>query len=117
MTLFDLTGKTALVTGARRGIGAGMALALARAGADIIGASASMAADGGEVGAQIRQGGIDQFYGIQRAERRLLGNLPAEQSPYVAARLSTGASSVMPIDRLGTMVRLSVAATVMPMLK
>ncbi|MFC3527380.1 SDR family oxidoreductase [Paracoccus mangrovi] len=54
MTLFDLTGKTALVTGARRGIGAGMALALARAGADIIGASASMAADGGEVGAQIR---------------------------------------------------------------
>ena len=38
--LFDLSGKTALVTGARRGIGAGMALALAEAGADIIGASA-----------------------------------------------------------------------------
>jgi 2-deoxy-D-gluconate 3-dehydrogenase len=52
--LFDLTGKTALVTGARRGIGAGMALALAEAGADIIGASASMEADGGEVGAKIR---------------------------------------------------------------
>lgn len=54
MTRFDLTGKTALVTGARRGIGAGMALALAEAGADIIGASASMEADGGEVGAKIR---------------------------------------------------------------
>lgn len=54
MSLFDLTGKTALVTGARRGIGAGMALALAGAGADIIGVSASMEADGGEVGAQIR---------------------------------------------------------------
>ncbi|MES2815813.1 MAG: SDR family oxidoreductase [Pseudomonadota bacterium] len=54
MSLFDLTGKTALVTGARRGIGAGMALALAAAGADIIGASASMEADGGEVGRQVR---------------------------------------------------------------
>lgn len=54
MTRFDLSGKTALVTGARRGIGAGMAIALAEAGAHIIGASASMAADGGEVGAKIR---------------------------------------------------------------
>lgn len=34
-TLFDLSGKVALVTGARTGLGQGMALALARAGADI----------------------------------------------------------------------------------
>ncbi|MCY1739881.1 2-dehydro-3-deoxy-D-gluconate 5-dehydrogenase KduD [Ensifer sp. SL37] len=33
--LFDLAGKTALVTGARTGLGQGMALALARAGANI----------------------------------------------------------------------------------
>lgn len=54
MSLFDLSGKTALVTGARRGIGAGMALALAKAGADVIGVSAQMDADGGDVGARIR---------------------------------------------------------------
>jgi 2-deoxy-D-gluconate 3-dehydrogenase len=41
---FDLTGKTALVTGAKRGIGRGMAVALAEAGADIIGVSASLEA-------------------------------------------------------------------------
>jgi 2-deoxy-D-gluconate 3-dehydrogenase len=35
-TLFDLSGKVALVTGARTGLGQGMALALARAGADIV---------------------------------------------------------------------------------
>jgi 2-deoxy-D-gluconate 3-dehydrogenase len=40
--LFSLEGKTALVTGAKRGIGKGMALALAEAGADIIGVSATL---------------------------------------------------------------------------
>lgn len=34
--MFDLTGKLALVTGSSRGIGKGIALALARAGADVI---------------------------------------------------------------------------------
>jgi 2-deoxy-D-gluconate 3-dehydrogenase len=40
--LFDLTGKTALVTGCNRGIGKAMAIALAEAGADILGVSSSI---------------------------------------------------------------------------
>jgi 2-deoxy-D-gluconate 3-dehydrogenase len=50
---FQLDGKTALVTGARRGIGLAMATALAEAGADIVGVSAAMEAEGSEVGAKI----------------------------------------------------------------
>ncbi|MDQ1130299.1 SDR family oxidoreductase [Microbacterium sp. SORGH_AS_0888] len=47
--LFDLTGTTAVVTGARRGIGFAMAVALAEAGADIVGVSSSQTAEGSEI--------------------------------------------------------------------
>ena len=42
LDLFKLEGKTALVTGCRRGIGRGFAQALAEAGADIVGVSATL---------------------------------------------------------------------------
>lgn len=46
---FDLTGKTAVVTGCKRGIGMGMAKGLAEAGADIIGISATLEKEGSEI--------------------------------------------------------------------
>jgi 2-deoxy-D-gluconate 3-dehydrogenase len=46
---FSLAGKTALVTGCKRGIGKGMAIALAEAGADIIGVSATLESEGSAV--------------------------------------------------------------------
>lgn len=46
---FDLSGKTALVTGCKRGIGKAMAIGLAEAGADIVGVSASLEASGSAV--------------------------------------------------------------------
>jgi 2-deoxy-D-gluconate 3-dehydrogenase len=45
LDLFKLDGKTALVTGAKRGIGKAMSVALAEAGADIIGVSKTLEAD------------------------------------------------------------------------
>ena len=52
--LFDLTGKIALVTGCRRGIGKGMALGLAQAGADIIGVSAQLEKTGSKVANEVQ---------------------------------------------------------------
>ncbi|NND05621.1 MAG: SDR family oxidoreductase [Saprospiraceae bacterium] len=46
---FSLQGKTALVTGCKRGIGKAMAIGLAEAGADIIGVSASLEESGSEI--------------------------------------------------------------------
>jgi 2-deoxy-D-gluconate 3-dehydrogenase len=47
--LFDLYGRTAIVTGAKRGIGFAMADALAAAGANIIGVSATLESSGSAI--------------------------------------------------------------------
>lgn len=57
LNTFSLAGKTALVTGCKRGIGKGMAIALAEAGADIIGVSASLSSEGSDVGAAVEAHG------------------------------------------------------------
>jgi 2-deoxy-D-gluconate 3-dehydrogenase len=49
LDLFSLTGKSALVTGCKRGIGKSMAVGLAEAGADIVGVSASLESTGSDV--------------------------------------------------------------------
>ena len=55
MKLFDLTGKTAIVTGCKRGIGMGMAIGLAEAGADIIGVSATLEKEGSAIEKAVRK--------------------------------------------------------------
>ncbi|MCG7206704.1 SDR family oxidoreductase [Streptomyces arenae] len=57
MSAFDLTGKLAVVTGARRGIGQAMARALAQAGADIIGVSAHLEESGSQVEKEVLAAG------------------------------------------------------------
>ncbi|WP_290478505.1 MULTISPECIES: SDR family NAD(P)-dependent oxidoreductase [unclassified Leeuwenhoekiella] len=49
MSLFSLEGKVALVTGCKRGIGFAMAEALAEAGAEVIGVSASLETSGSAI--------------------------------------------------------------------
>lgn len=51
--LFDLSGQLALVTGCKRGVGKAMAIALAKAGADIIGVSLSLESSGSEIEQEI----------------------------------------------------------------
>ena len=54
---FDLSGQTALVTGVSRGIGMAIAESLAEAGADVIGASASLEDSGSVVETRVRRSG------------------------------------------------------------
>ena len=60
---FKLNGKTALVTGARRGIGKAMAVALAEAGADIVATSAAMEARDSAVAKEVAARGR-KFWGF-----------------------------------------------------
>jgi len=67
---FSLEGKVALVTGAKRGIGAGIAVALAEAGAEVIGVSASLETSGSETARRVADvGGTFSAYACDFADR------------------------------------------------
>ena len=73
--LFNLTGKTALVTGCNKGIGKSMAIGLAEAGADIIGVSANMPLSGSEIeNAVVSLGRLFKPYQSDFSDRESLKN-------------------------------------------
>ncbi|MDQ8747961.1 SDR family NAD(P)-dependent oxidoreductase [Elizabethkingia miricola] len=67
--LFDLSGKTALVTGGNKGIGRGMAIGLAQTGADIIIASRSIEANS-EIEQEVKKLGRNFHFYKMDAENR-----------------------------------------------
>ncbi|MGH9404323.1 MAG: SDR family oxidoreductase [Terriglobia bacterium] len=70
---FKLEGKTALVTGCRRGIGMSAAIALAEAGAEIIGLSRSLEARGSAIEQEVRaRGRTFAGYACDLADRKAL---------------------------------------------
>ena len=78
-SLFDLTGRVALVTGCKRGIGLAMAVALAEAGADIIGVSASLEAQGSAVAQDVLKTGRSfRAYQCDLSSRAALYNFLTE---------------------------------------
>ncbi|MBW2961780.1 SDR family NAD(P)-dependent oxidoreductase [Mesonia aestuariivivens] len=73
MSLFSLEGKTALVTGCKRGIGFAMAEALAEAGANILGVSASLELQDSKIEKRIKEIGRDfKAYQCDFSDRKSL---------------------------------------------
>jgi len=78
-TPFDLTGRTAVVTGAKRGIGLTIADALAHAGADIVGVSASLELEDSVVQRSVESAGRDfTAYQVDFADRGAVIELGAQ---------------------------------------
>jgi 2-deoxy-D-gluconate 3-dehydrogenase len=83
---FSLAGRLAVVTGARRGIGLAVAEALAAAGADVVGVSASLEDAGGEARERVEAHGR-RFWGVRAdlgdrdAVRALIARLEELERP------------------------------------
>lgn len=76
---FSLEGKTALVTGCKRGIGKAMAIGLAEAGANIIGVSASLEKEGSSVEKAVKAVGKNfSAYQCDFSDRKALYKFIAE---------------------------------------
>jgi 2-dehydro-3-deoxy-D-gluconate 5-dehydrogenase len=83
---FDLTGQLAVVTGARRGIGLAMTLALAAAGADIVAVGSSPEPAGGEIESLVSAHGrtcrtLHADFADRAAVTRLAAQLDALERP------------------------------------
>jgi 2-deoxy-D-gluconate 3-dehydrogenase len=101
--LFDLSGKVAVVTGVRRGIGLAIAEYLAAAGADIIGVSAQLELDGSAAQRLIESQGRT-FEAIQTDLS------DADQLRDLAANLSTRSRPIdILVNNAGTIVRSAAA--------
>jgi 2-dehydro-3-deoxy-D-gluconate 5-dehydrogenase len=96
---FKLDGKTALVTGARRGIGKAMAIALAEAGANIIAVSATLEAEGSEIEKEIwARGRGFRGYACDFADRKAVYGL-------VEAVRAEGTPVDILVNNAGTIMR------------
>jgi len=81
MTGFDLTGRLAVVTGAKRGIGFAIAEALAAAGADIVGVSATLDPTESAIGDRVRSLGRSfEGHRVDFADRAQVTEFVAELS-------------------------------------
>jgi 2-dehydro-3-deoxy-D-gluconate 5-dehydrogenase len=97
--MFDLSGKVALVTGCRRGIGLAMAEALALAGADIVGTS--LALPDGDSEARTRVEAAGRSFIPYRADL----SDPGGAAELVAALASDGHSIDVLVNNAGTIAR------------
>lgn len=98
-SLFDLSGKTALVTGCNKGIGKAMAIGLAEAGADIIGVSGSLELSGSDIEKQVQA--------VGRKFRAYAANLSDREALYAFIQKLQAENPVIDIlvNNAGTIMR------------
>lgn len=96
LDLFKLDGKTALVTGAKRGIGKAMAVALAEAGADIIGVSKTL-----EPGSEVER----EVTALGRRFRAFACDFANRESVYGFLREAESAAIDILVNNAGTILR------------
>lgn len=85
LDMFSLEGKTAVVTGCKRGIGRSIAVGLAEAGADIVGVSATLESSGSDVEKEVTAlghsfTGYSCDFSDREALYRFIGELKANHS-------------------------------------
>jgi 2-deoxy-D-gluconate 3-dehydrogenase len=100
---FNLSGKTALVTGCNKGIGKAMAIGLAEAGADIIGVSGSIELQGSAVENEVKA--------LGRKFKAYQADFSNRESLYAFIKKSKAENAVIDIlvNNAGTIMRMPAA--------